>query len=127
MAQRQESLLIRRFCLSILSFLPPFNTHFWFVPCNLLFSHLNCTRLLHSLDSKSMESSYAPLIKKSHSNADTCKNLYGLVLTDFAQAKSVLACVAGSISMGVLYCYGGGATRRVAKSQFGFSFHLCFS
>ena len=44
-----------------------------------------------------------------------------------AQAKSVLACVAGRISMGVLYCYGGGATRRVGKSQFGFSFQLCRS
>ena len=53
--------------------------------------------------------------------------MYGLVLTDFAQAKSVLACVAGRISMGVLYCYGGGATRRVGKSQFGFSLQLCCS
>ena len=29
------------------------------------------------------------------------------------KTQSVLACVAGGISVGVLYCFGGGATRRV--------------
>ena len=32
-----------------------------------------------------------------------------------------LVCVAGGISVGVLYCFGGGAARRVGKSQFGVS------
>ena len=32
--------------------------------------------------------------------------------------KHNLACVAGGISVGVLYCLGGGAARRVGTSQF---------
>ena len=32
--------------------------------------------------------------------------------------KYNLACVAGGISVGVLYCLGGGATRKVGTSQF---------
>ena len=35
-----------------------------------------------------------------------------------------LACVAGGISVGVLFCFGGGAARRVGKSQFEISLRV---
>ena len=35
-----------------------------------------------------------------------------------------LACVAGGISVGVLFCFGGGAARRLGKSQFEISLRV---
>ena len=39
-------------------------------------------------------------------------------LPDNLEELAYIACIAGGINMGGLYCFGSGATRRVGKSKF---------